>query len=582
MGRKLMIKESNNKTIYDDIVKKVLTPYLEPYAKSAIKLFDSPFSVYNKNKGLVTIGESMLGNVAYNYAKENGYSSAVLNLVGNYYDVDTALVISVKDGKQRTYPKFKNLARTTGTSVTKELIGLSIKLNDVIRDIANELIREFKGVTNESMRRAVRSRQIKESYSIETVADFINELKSIYNKYFPYGELVILDLDDHINAELYADKNRASDYDDLFDISINMNFNNKFKSNSSIDNYKINMRADALTKDVSYPSIKVNSGFDKIALPKTYGDYDTILDEFNGYCQAIKAKMKELRRSKKLPSEFVRIAEINESMKRSKVKMVRKINESANYNIDANKLAKQVNSAIKDAVKYVNSNDASPTWHWYLTSDGDYDYELVLGFSAGFEPNENEFTNADGDALCLKWARIKRNSAMGEYDIDYEFPYDEETGEAWDSEVSVNDYDMTDDVKWLVKDFLKYADNNLGIDEACGKKIRKEDFDPNYLEKVAKNDTRKFADLISNEIADMDWGDYIDGNGDSPDEDWELFVDETYKQLLNDPQAVIDYIEDSVEEEISVPHADEFIRLINKYYINGTKESFRRPSKKIK
>ena len=37
MVRKLMIKESNNKTIYDDIVKKVLTPYLEPYAKSAIK-----------------------------------------------------------------------------------------------------------------------------------------------------------------------------------------------------------------------------------------------------------------------------------------------------------------------------------------------------------------------------------------------------------------------------------------------------------------------------------------------------------------------------------------------------------------
>ena len=153
MVRKLMIKESNNKTVYDDIVKKVLTPYLEPYAKSAIKLFDSPFSVYNENKGLVTIGESVLGNIAYNYAKENGYSSAVLNLVGNYYDVDSALVISVKDGRQRTYPRFKNIARNLSGSLKKELDRLSIKLNDVIRDIANELIKEFKGVTNESINR---------------------------------------------------------------------------------------------------------------------------------------------------------------------------------------------------------------------------------------------------------------------------------------------------------------------------------------------------------------------------------------------------------------------------------------------
>ena len=575
MGRKLFTKESNDKTIYDDIVKKVLTPYLEPHSKSAIKLFDSPFSVYNENKGLVTIGESVLGNIAYNYAKENGYSSAVLNLVGNYYDVDSALVISVKDGRQRTYPKFTNISRNLSGSLKKELVGLSIKLNDVIRDIANELIKEFKGVTNESMKRAVRSKQIKESYSIETVSDFINELKSIYNKYFPYGELVILDLDDYINAELYADKNRASDYDDLFDISVKMDFNNKFKSNSAVDDYKIDMSADALTKDANYPSIKVNNGFDKIALPKSYGDYDVILDEFTGYCQAIKAKMKELRRSKKLSSEFVRIAEINESMKRGKCKMVRKINESTNYNIDANKLAKQVNNAIKDAVKYVDSGKAYPTWHWLLASDGDYNYELVLGFGSGFEPNENEFTDSNGDGLCLKWARISKRSAMNDYDIDYEMPYDEKTGDVWDSELPVADYDMTNDVKWLVKDFEKYADKNLGVEEACGKKMKKEAFDPDKLERTAKTNKRDFAEIISNELADMDWRDYVDGNYDTEDEAWEAFVDMTYQTLLKEPKTVVDYLED-----IDTAKSEELIKLINKYYVNGTKESFRRPLKR--
>lgn len=412
MGRKLFIKESNDKTIYDDIVKKVLTPYLEPYSKSAIKLFDSPFGVYDERRGLVTIGESMLGNIAYNYAKKNGYSSAVLNLVGNYYDVDSALVISVKDGRQRTYPKFTNISRNLSGSINKELTGLSIKLNDVVRDIANELIKEFKGVTNESM-------------------------------------------------------------------------------------------------------------------------------------------------------------------KRGKCKMVRKINESANYNIDSNKLAKQVNNAIKDAVKYVDSGKAYPTWHWYLTSDGDYNYELVLGFGSGFEPNENEFTDSNGDGLCLKWARISKRSAMNDYDIDYEMPYDEKTGDVWDSELPVADYDMTNDVKWLVKDFEKYADKNLGVEEACGKKMKKEAFDPDKLERTAKTNKRDFAEIISNELADMDWRDYVDGNYDTEDEAWEAFVDMTYQTLLKEPETVADYLED-----IDTAKSEELIKLINKYYVNGTKESFRRPLKR--
>ena len=146
-------------------------------------------------------------------------------------------------------------------------------------------------------------------------------------------------------------------------------------------------------------------------------------------------------------------------------KSMRGIRESINGNINVNKIAREVNSAIKDAVKYVDSGDAYPTWSWFLDSDDKYNYELVLGFSAGFEPNENEFTDSYGDALCLKWARIPKNSIMSEYDIDYEFPYDEETGVVWDSEDSVNSYDETNTVKWIIEDFIGYADKYLYADD---------------------------------------------------------------------------------------------------------------------
>ena len=167
---------------------------------------------------------------------------------------------------------------------------------------------------------------------------------------------------------------------------------------------------------------------------------------------------------------------VKESMRKinSKRKFMRNIKESINHNIDVNRLARQVNDAIKEAVSYIDSGEAYPTWHWFLDSDGEYDYELVLGFSSGFTPNENEFTDSYGDALCLKWARINKNSAMNEYDVDYESPYDEETDEVWDSEIAVYSYDETDTVKWLIKDFEEYANQNLFIDESLNRKSVRE------------------------------------------------------------------------------------------------------------
>lgn len=155
--------------------------------------------------------------------------------------------------------------------------------------------------------------------------------------------------------------------------------------------------------------------------------------------------------------------DIDESYKRTMKESENFLKES-DMNINVNKLAKQVNEAIKEAATYINADSNYPTWHWFLTSDDEYDYELVLGFSSGFEPNSSEFVDSNGDGLCLKWARIKKNSAMNEYDIDYEMPYDEVTGDVWDSENSVNSYDETNTVEWLIKDFTEYADQYLSND----------------------------------------------------------------------------------------------------------------------
>lgn len=153
----------------------------------------------------------------------------------------------------------------------------------------------------------------------------------------------------------------------------------------------------------------------------------------------------------------------------------RPMRESSNsLNINVNKIAKEVNDAIKEAVTYVDSGEAYPTWHWFLTSDNKYDYELVLGFAGGFEPNENEFVDSYGDGLCMKWARIPKNSVMNEYDIDYEMPYDKVTGDVWDSENSVAGYDETDTVEWLIMDFKEYADQNLYVDESLKRNSVKE------------------------------------------------------------------------------------------------------------
>ena len=230
-------------------------------------------------------------------------------------------------------------------------------------------------------------------------------------------------------------------------------------------------------------------------------------------------------------------------------------------------------SLVKFAIEAANSllTDDLSTWHKRIGQDDDNYYEIVLGVD-------------DEDYICIKWAFIPKNSAMNEYSYDYMFPYDEKTGDVWDSEESIaksNADDYIDNgfvksaVSYILKDFKKYVE--MHNKEIANEGFKRESVNSNNLEKIAKTNKRDFAEVISNEIADMDWQDYVDGYYDTVDEAWEEFVDTTYQTLLKDPKAIISYLEND-----DTAKSEELIKLINKYYVKGTKESFRRPLKKNK
>lgn len=137
------------------------------------------------------------------------------------------------------------------------------------------------------------------------------------------------------------------------------------------------------------------------------------------------------------------------------------------FDVNIGKITREVNDAIQEAVQYIDSGDSYPTWHWELGHDDEKMWCLVLGFMDGYEPNENEFTDSYGQTLALKWGAISNRSAMYEFDMDFEMPYDEETGDVWDSCTSITSFDASRDVKYEIEnfyEFVKQYNASLGYD----------------------------------------------------------------------------------------------------------------------
>lgn len=121
------------------------------------------------------------------------------------------------------------------------------------------------------------------------------------------------------------------------------------------------------------------------------------------------------------------------------------------------KLVKEFTEAVKEMCR-TNGNG---TYYWRLGSDDKNDWAIVLGWADGFEEDSNDPCMSGTWRICAKLAYQPWNSIMQcDYDIDWFMPYDEETMEVDDNEVSIYpDTDLGDVIDWLLKCWDTYKED---------------------------------------------------------------------------------------------------------------------------
>lgn len=139
--------------------------------------------------------------------------------------------------------------------------------------------------------------------------------------------------------------------------------------------------------------------------------------------------------------------------------MARKFNESwdfASGEIEQprdKKTVSQIADAIMRTVSLVEEEkDPAKTYWVELGWDDANTYACAMAYD-----NENDY-DEEGEVYPYVLAKIAfcpDNSAMNEYEMDWLMPYDEETGEVWDTETSITTYN---DAEWLAEEWLAIMD----------------------------------------------------------------------------------------------------------------------------
>lgn len=108
-------------------------------------------------------------------------------------------------------------------------------------------------------------------------------------------------------------------------------------------------------------------------------------------------------------------------------------------------------TAFANAVKDMEVNHFNGTYHWHLdTDDNGNDWAIVMAYM--------DYDGDGNEKLYAKMAYQPSNSIMQcDYDIDWLMPYDNETGEVWDTEVAVYSADYAEEiVNWLIRNYEEY------------------------------------------------------------------------------------------------------------------------------
>lgn len=117
------------------------------------------------------------------------------------------------------------------------------------------------------------------------------------------------------------------------------------------------------------------------------------------------------------------------------------------------KTVSQIADAIMRTVETIEQEqDPSKTYWVELGWDDANTYACAMAYD-----NENDY-DEEGEVYPYVLAKIAfcpDNSAMNEYEMDWLMPYDEETGEVWDTETSITTYN---DAVWLAEEWLAIMD----------------------------------------------------------------------------------------------------------------------------
>ena len=97
-------------------------------------------------------------------------------------------------------------------------------------------------------------------------------------------------------------------------------------------------------------------------------------------------------------------------------------------------------------------------YHWWLETDNNgNNWAIVLGWQDGYEEDDTDELSDGTWHLAAKVAYQPHNSIMQcDYDVDWTMPYDEETGDVWDTDTTVylND-NHKETIDWLINQFME-------------------------------------------------------------------------------------------------------------------------------
>ena len=123
--------------------------------------------------------------------------------------------------------------------------------------------------------------------------------------------------------------------------------------------------------------------------------------------------------------------------------------EIENYNVTT----QEVMDFFKKAVPVVASDVTYIDW-LEVGEDDEHIYAIVIGWSEGFDPADEGVI--DGYGLCMKMGYKPKNGILYDFD-DWLMPYDEDTGEVWDTDCSISTTGASKfDVEWILKEWNNF------------------------------------------------------------------------------------------------------------------------------